>query len=210
MARPAAADTDTRQRLLQAGLQLARERGVRALTVRAVASQARANLGSFVHHFGTREAFVGELIERWYAPVFRQLQLTAEGEEDALLALQAVLLQLVAWLVDNRAFVAQLVMDASAGEVAAQRFVRSIDTRHPALLLRLIVQAQDRGQLQRDEPLHQLMFLMTTLAAPVLVTHLLDQRGVAPQALVQMIASFATDMPRIRTRLAWALRGLAP
>ena len=206
---PAEAE-DTRQRLLQAGLALARRGGVKALTVRAVAARANANLGSFVHHFGTRDAFVGELIERWYAPVFQRLQLTAAGDAPALDALRDALLQLVAWLVDNRAFVSQLVLDAGAGEAAAQRFLRSIDTRHPAVLLQLIVRAQHEGSLRRDEPLHQMLFLMSTLAAPVLMFHLLGQRGMAPPALVQALSSFSTDTEQVRQRLGWALRGLAP
>jgi TetR/AcrR family transcriptional repressor of nem operon len=55
-----------RERLLQAGLVIAREHGLRAMTVRAVATRAQANLGSFVYHFGTRDTFVAELIERLY------------------------------------------------------------------------------------------------------------------------------------------------
>jgi AcrR family transcriptional regulator len=57
-------DTDARDRLLRAGHALSRENGISALTVRAVAARAEANPGSFVYHFGTRDAFVEALIER--------------------------------------------------------------------------------------------------------------------------------------------------
>ena len=205
------ADTaSTRERLLQAGLALARQRGVKSLTVRAVAARADANLGSFVHHFGTRDAFLDELIERWYAPVFERLQLDAAAGAPPLDALRAALLHLVAWLVDNRAFVAQLLLDAAAGEPAAQRFVRSLDARHPQLLLALVQRAQQAGALRREEPLHQLMFLMTTLAVPVLAFHLAQRPGAAPPKLAQALATFTTDLALVEQRLGWALRGLAP
>ena len=68
MPRPArSAEVDSRERLLRAGLALARRSGLKALTVRAVAAKADANLGSFVHHFGTRDAYLEALIERWLA-----------------------------------------------------------------------------------------------------------------------------------------------
>lgn len=208
--RTRAESADPRERLLRAGLTVARRSGFKALTVRAVAAQAQANLGSFVYHFGSRAAFVDELIERWYAPLFAELQLSAGAAGDPLAALRRVLLQLVAWLVENRAFVARLLLDAGAGEPGALRFLRTLDRRHPALLLQLIGQAQRAGQLRRDDPLHQMMFVMTTLAVPVLVFHLLGRRGMAPPPLVRALSALSTDGAQIETRLDWALRGLAP
>lgn len=203
-------DTDARERLLRAGQALARQKGIKALTVRAVAAKAEANLGSFVYHFGTRDHFVDELIERWYAPMFDRLQLVAGHDADALQALRHVMQQLVAWIVDNRAFLARLVLDAGAGEAGAQRFLRTLDTRHPALLLQLIVRAQQAGQLRGGDPLHQMLFLMSTMALPVLALHLAGQRGAAAPAIVKALAAFTTDPAQADQRLDWALRGLAP
>jgi TetR/AcrR family transcriptional repressor of nem operon len=204
------AEVDSRERLLRAGLSIARRSGIKAMTVRAVATRARANLGSFVYHFGTRDTFVDLLMERWYAPMFEQLRLTADEADDALTALRRVILQLVRWIVENRAFLAHLVIDAGAGEAGAQRFLRSLDQRHPALLLRLIGQAQRARQLRRDDPLHQLLFLMSTLAAPALLLHLLGQSRAAPPELARALSSFAGDIAQVEIRLGWALRGLAP
>jgi len=204
------ADTDSREHLLRAGLAIARRSGIKSLTVRAVAARAEANLGTFVYHFGTRDTFVDELIERWYAPMVEGLRLVADRDADALAALRHVVLQLVAWVVDNRAFLAQLVLDAGAGEGGARRFLRTLDARHPALLLELIRRAQHAGQLRRDEPEHQMLFLMSTLALPALVFHLAGQRGTAPPALVKALAGYTTDLAQVEQRLDWALRGLAP
>jgi AcrR family transcriptional regulator len=204
------ADAGSRERLLLAGLALARRRGIKAMTVRAVATEAGANLGSFVYHFGSREHFVDELIERAYAPMFERLSLVADAPGDALAALRTAMLQLVRWLVEHRDFVAQLVLDAGAGEAGARRFLRSLDRRHPALLLRLIVNAQQAGRIRRDDPTHQMLFLMSALAAPVLMFHLLGQHDVAPPDLVKALSACATDPESIEARLDWALRGLAP
>lgn len=200
----------TRERLLAAGLVLARRGGLRALTVRAVAARAQVNLGSFVYHFGNREAFVVELVERWYAPLFRQLQLDADTPAPPVLALRHALLHLVDWLLANRRFVGQLVLDAGAGERGVQQFLRGLDARHPALLHGLVLRAQAAGALRRDDPWHQLMFLMSTLALPVVLVQLAGRRGAAAPALAQTLAALSTDADAVRLRLDWALAGLAP
>lgn len=202
-------DAGTRERLLQAGLDIARDHGLKATTVRATAERAGANLGTFVYHFGTRLAFIEALIERLYGPMFQQLKFTADHGGDPLHALRSVLLQLVRWIVDNRAFIAHLVLDASAGEAAAQRFLHTLDQRHPVLLITLIRRAQAAGRLAADDQLHQMLFLMSTTAAPVMLFHLLGQRGVAPPALVEALSGFTTDMAQVERRLDWALRGLS-
>ncbi len=100
------------------------------------------------------------------------------------------------------------MLDAHAGEPAAQRFLQTLDGRHPALLLALIRRAQASGQLRRDEPLHQMLFLLSTLALPALALHLFGQQGFAPP-LAQALAAYTVDEASIDTRLAWALRALA-
>lgn len=201
--------SDTRDRLLRAGMALARRGGLRAVTVRAVAAAAEANLGTFVYHFGSRDAFVTELIERWYAPLFRRLQLSADDGPDALAALRRTVLQLIAWLIDNRRFVARLALDAAAGEPAVRRFLRGLDARHPALLHTLVLRAQQQGGLREGDAWHQLLFLMSTLALPLLMFHLAGAATDVP-LLLRQLAAYTTDPVQVRTRLDWALRGLAP
>lgn len=209
MARRTIADTDSRERMLAAGLDLARALGLRKLTVRAVATQAQANLGSFVYHFGTRDAFVEELMERLYAPLMAGLALSAAQAPDALAGLRSTLLELVGWVHSQRQFLAHLLLDANAGEIGAQRFLKSLDQRHPALLLQLIRQAQAQGHITAGDPLHVLMFLMSSLAMPVLLFHIIGQHAAAPP-LARTLDGLAGRPERLQQRLDWALRGLAP
>ena len=48
----------TRQKLLDTGLAIATDKGLRGLTVRELAAAAEVNLGTFVYHFGNREGLV--------------------------------------------------------------------------------------------------------------------------------------------------------
>jgi AcrR family transcriptional regulator len=207
-ASPAAA---TRDRLLRAGLALARKGGLRAITVRALADRAGANPGSFVYHFGTRDAYLAELLEQWYAPLMTTLQLQAAHDSgDPLQALRTMVLQMVHWAQANARFLAQLMMDAAAGEAAARRFFGGLQARHPALLLAAIVAAQRAGRLRRAPPLSALLFLMASVALPVLLIQGFDAARVLPSPFIENLRAVVLDPAQAEQRLDWALRGLAP
>lgn len=201
----------TRERFLRAGLTLARKSGLRAITVRALAQRARANPGSFVYHFGTREAYLAELLEQWYAPLMTQLRLhITQDSADPRDVLRALVLQLVRWAQANAPFVAQLVMDAAAGEAAARRFFSALQRRHPALLLAAIVAAQKAGRVRAAPPVAVLLFLMSTVALPVLLFQGFNAARVVPLPLLEQLCSVALDPAQAEQRLDWALCGLAP
>jgi len=201
-ARAAPVEAGTRDRLLSAGLDLARREGLKGLSVRAVAAAAEVNLGSFVYHFGTRDAFVYELVDRWYAPLMASLQLSATGPEP----LRDVLRQLARWVAAHGRFLALLIRDASAGEAGVRQFLATMDQRHIALLLSLIQQGQQAGTLRQADPTLQLMFLMGSVVLPTLMVQGLQ--GVGPDAFVRRLTALAGDEAAIDTRLEWALRGL--
>src|SRR5262245_44306983 len=105
------ADT-TRTRLLRAGLAIARRSGLRAVTVRGVTARARANLGSFVHHFGTRDAFLEEMVEGWYAPLLLQLQPTLEPQHGPVTErLRRFCLALAQFVIEQRVFITHVLLD---------------------------------------------------------------------------------------------------
>lgn len=200
----------SRERLLKEGLAIARKSGLRAVTVRGVAARARVNLGSFVYHFGSRDAFVAELLERWYAPLMAEMQLAVDDKRLPLERLRDLLLQFVDWVRGNHAFIAHVLMDAVSGEAAARRFVASIEQRHPAVLLQAIGAAQAAGALRRENPLHVLLFLMSTLALPAVLFHGIGIGQLFPREFAQAIGPLAIERTALEQRLAWALRGLAP
>jgi AcrR family transcriptional regulator len=201
---------DQRRRLLRAGLAIARRNGLRALSVRGVAARAGANLGSFVYHFGTREAFVTELIESWYAPFYERLRSAAEAQGPALERLRHLALQLADFVSDHRQFVGQVLMDAAAGEKPARAFVQSLSQRHPLLLLRAIDDAQAAGALRREDPVNILLFLFGGLVLPTLFVTGLARAGILPRELGPQLLARAEDRAALAARLDWALRGLMP
>lgn len=196
--------------MLVAGRSIIAAEGFGALTVRRLASEAGANLGTFVYHFKTRDAFVKELIEAWYAPVFSRITLAVDARGRPLERLRRAVLQLIDFGVDQEVFLARLLVAATAGEPAARRFVGSIAARHPRLLIKLIRAAQADRTLVRDNPLQILMFLAASVGLPRLLTTAWQGPPLFNAALSANLSRIARDRDRIVQRLDWALRGLSP
>lgn len=203
---------DTRTRLLEQGLLLARIAGLRGVTVREVARRAEVNLGSFVYHFGTRDQFIAALVEHWYAPMFEALRNTrAAAGGTALATLRGLLHQVLDLAAAHAPFITHLVADALAGEPSARTFLLRLPGRHPALILEQIAQAQADGDLPREEaPLHLAAYLMGAAAAPLVLAQ-------GPLARADWLASVAPlalailqDPEGAHRRLDWALQGLLP
>lgn len=199
----------TRQKLLETGLALARDKGLRGLTVRELASAAEVNLGTFVYHFGNRETFLGELVEIWYAPLYEALKrVAARGVyPDALAEFEATLLALIELLAHQRGFISHLLGDALAGEGAAQRFLQSLPRRHPLLLLEQVRRAQAEGALVAGHPLQLMIFIMGAVGLPLLIAGGGQRLAWLPEQGAPLLAQI--DNPEAaRQRLGWALRGL--
>lgn len=207
-ARKAPAREDTRTHLIRTGLRIAKRQGLRALTVRGLAQAAGVNLGTFVYHFGTRDVFVAEVIESWYAPLYDQLKVTVDASLAPVARLRALCRQLVEFLITHRRFIVHVIADAAAGEAGARTFMQTLAGRHPALLLQVIREAQAEGALGGDDPLNTMVFLLASVGGPLLGFTAIAESGLLSRAFtVALEAAAATDSAALQ-RLDWALRGL--
>lgn len=205
---PRSAPAPTRERLLRSGLVLARRSGLRKLTVRAVSTHARANLGSFVYHFGSRDAFNAELMERWYAPLWAQLQGVDGGDAAPIERFRHLVRCLFVWVAANRAFVGHLVLDVAAGEPAAVAFMRTLVDRHPSLIVKAIRDAQAAGQIVAGAPLHLMAFTLAAIGGPILIGHGLAARRLAPAEVARALLGLAVEAEQIEQRLQWVIGGI--
>jgi AcrR family transcriptional regulator len=204
----AAPRPSTREALLAAGYGVVVTDGFGALTVRKVAAAAGANLGSFVYHFGTRDAFVRAVIETWYAPLLSRVTFAADSAGRPIERLRRAILQLVDFATQQDVFLARLLMAAAAGEVPARDFLGSLAGRHPRLLIRLVRAAQVDGTLVREDPIQVLMFIMASVGLPRLLVTAWQGLPLFGKKLSSTLSRMARDRDRIVQRLDWALRGL--
>src|SRR5260221_1786320 len=207
MPAPTVNSVPTRHRLLASGHRAVIKHGIRSLTVRQVAAGANANLGSFVYHFGTRDAFVEELIERWYAPVLAGVSEVAAGDGSPMGRLRGTILQLVDFSVDNDVFMGRILMAAAENDKPAREFVKSLAGRHPRIMLQLVAAAQADGALVDDDPMQVLCFLTASVALPRLVAAAWQGPSLFGKQLSSALSHIARDHGRMAQRLDWAMRG---
>ena len=207
-ARKAPAREDTRAHLIRTGLRIAKRQGLRALTVRGLAQAADVNLGTFVYHFGTRDVFVAEVIESWYAPLYDQLKITVDASLAPVARLRALCRQLVGFLIAHRRFIVHVIADAAAGEAGARAFMQTLAGRHPALLLQVIREAQAEGALGGDDPLNTMVFLLTSVGGPLLGFTAVAENGLLSRTFTATLETAVATEAAALQRLDWALRGL--
>lgn len=184
----------TREHLLNTGAMIVGESGLRALTIRGLSLRAGTNTGSFVYHFGNREAFLNELLERWYEPLFTGVRTHANIHLPAFEKLEAILEDVMEFLLRHGQFIAQLVLDALAGERAAIRFISGIHTRHPLVLLETIREAQEEGSVLQGDPMNILIYLVCCGGAPFILSGQLqvhDPNAVRP--VLDLLGSILND-----------------
>jgi len=201
---------DSRTKLLNCGRQIIERSGVRGLTVRGVATRAKVNLGTFVYHFGTREAFVAEVLESWYAPIYARLQLTVDEDLPPLDKLRHFILRFAAFMVENRSFTRNVLLDLAGGEPAVKPFVLSLFGRHPQLLLRLIRETQSAGILQQGEPLKLALSLVGATLMPILWAGILMPDGLVGTEVRAAIDRIVLSPAEIEQRFERAIGGLHP
>jgi AcrR family transcriptional regulator len=199
----------TRDRLLASGRRVVIKHGIRSLTVRQVAAGANANLGSFVYHFGTRDAFVEELIERWYAPLLVRVNKVAAEDGRPMERLRSAILQLVDFSVENDVFMGRILMAAADNDKPACDFMKSLAGRHPRIMLQLVAAAQADRALVDDDPMQVLCFLLASVALPRLVVAAWQGPSLFGKQLSSALSHIARDRDRMEQRLDWAMRGVS-
>ncbi|MGK0187084.1 MAG: AcrR family transcriptional regulator [Verrucomicrobiales bacterium] len=74
----------TRVRLLDVAERLFAEKGFEAVSLRHITAEAEANLAAVHYHFGSKEALVAAVIQRWIKPLNKKrLQLLEKVENEA-------------------------------------------------------------------------------------------------------------------------------
>lgn len=202
--------SSTRRQLLDAGREIVLNHGFQGLTVRGIAASAGANLGSFVYHFGTRDAFVRTLLEEWYAPLLSRVAVAVDGVGTPLERLRRAILQLVDFGIEHGALVGPVMTGAAAGEKGAREFLSILAGRHPRLLLGLIGAAQAEGEIVDAEPLQVLCFVMASVGLPLLLAGAWHGPPLFGRSFSAAIGHAARDRASVVQRLDWAILGLNP
>jgi AcrR family transcriptional regulator len=196
------------QALLASGRVLYPKLGAAGLSVRAVAEHAGVTPGLFHYHFGSKDAFLRQLLQQAYEEVFGTLSAEAAQPGPPLRRLRQALVVVGRFAREHGALVSRIWADAGQGESVAREFLRANAPRHVGLLLSLFEEAERAGEIPVQPPLQRMTFVMGAVVAPVLVGQRLREMGVAPAPLRPLIEPQVLSDAAIAARADLAIAAL--
>ena len=192
--------------LLASGRALFPVAGCANLSVRAVAEHAGANLGMFHYHFKTKDNFLRTLLQQMYEEMYESLAGAVAQQGRAIERLRGALVVLARFARDRRQLLGRVWMDVLGGEAVATEFMRANAPRHLGLLLGLLQQAEDDGDLKALAPLQRFVMLVGAVVMPILFAPGLAQAALGTTAyrrdFVPQVASDKAIAERIDLVLA--------
>lgn len=195
--------------LLAAGAALYPQLGCAGLTVRRVAEQAGVNPAMVHYHFGSKDAFLRQLLQRHYEEMFSALSLNSQSGGDVMERLAAALLGVARFVREHRPLLARVWADAQAGEAVARDFLRANAPRHLGVLMALLQEAARLGRLPAQPPLTAFTFLMGAVVAPLLLAGGMQAIDAVPPSLRTGLDDEVMSDAALARRVEWALLGLA-
>lgn len=192
--------------LLASGRALFPRSGCAGLSVRAVADHAGVNLGMLHYHFRTKDNFLRTLLQEAYEEMYAALAGAVALQGRAIDRLRDALLALAAFARERRELLGRLWMDVLGGEPVATEFMRANAPRHLGLLLGLMQEAEDDGDLRPLPPLQRFATVMGAVVMPILFASGLARVALGAHAyrrdFVPQVATDAAIVERVEIVLA--------
>lgn len=140
--------SNTDEKLVRAGVMLARKKGLKGFTVREVCSRSRVNLGMFHYYFKTRETFDAAVLGSLYGEMMQSITLNVQPHRSARENVAAILRAIYDFARKNRRLVSCLAGDAFSGDAQTLALVTRVCTRHVSVLLAELERARKQGRLR--------------------------------------------------------------
>lgn len=188
MARPS---QNIDQALLASGRALYPLHGCAGLSVRQICEHARVNVGMFHYHFQSKNNYLSVLLQGLYDEVFVQLEAQAAQAGTAIERLREALCLLARLMRNHGSWIGRVWADAGLGEDVPRLFLKRNAPRHMGLLLVLLQDAAQAGDLAQSPPMQRFGFLMGSVLAPMVLLPAAIQLQFLP---VDMASTADTDV----------------
>ena len=194
--------------LLQSGRTLFAEHGCHGLSLRLLAEHAGVNVGMFHYHFKNKDNFLSQLLQTMYEELFVQLQAQVEHAGSPRERLRQALYLLGRLLREHGNWIGRVWTDAGNGQKVAREFLQKNGSRHVQLIVGLLMEAMQAGEVSMMPPMQALTFLMGSVAAPMLIAPRAMEMGFVPVFMQTALSEVLSDAA-IADRVNRALFALA-
>lgn len=160
------------------------EEGVDGASLRAIARDAGTSLGMVYYYFPAKDDLFFAVVEDVYAKLVARLEVVLTSAQDTEGKVKEIY-QIFATLEDEELTVMRLIIkEAMASSQRLTRLFERFSRGHVGLMLKMIVEGMQKGELRRDMP--PMVLVMCTIAIgllPQLLTRRLREVGVPVQTM---------------------------
>lgn len=160
---PGTGHADTAERLLSAGRRMFAAGGFDGTSVRALTSEAEANLGAVTYHFESKEGLYHAVLGRVFGPVREGVKKLAEAPIPAPTRLELFVRAMFQHQRDQLDLPQFMVREVVLGEEPSPQVIETVRTVVGALT-RVMKDGQDEGSLVQGDPV---LMALTLLSQPI-------------------------------------------
>lgn len=154
------APSETAERLLSAGRQLFARGGFEGTSVRALTTEAGANLGAVTYHFGTKEGLYHAVLGRVLGPVRERLRRLAEVPQPAPRRLELFVEGMFQHLRDNPDLPRFFVQEVVLGDNPSPQILETVRIV-VGTLARIVREGQEEGAIVSGDPVLMALSLLS-------------------------------------------------
>ncbi len=162
-ARPESDPSATAERLLEAGRRLFAARGFEGTSVRALTTEAGANLGAITYHFESKEALYHAVLERVFGPLREGIQRLAQAPLPAPTRLELFVRVMFHYQKDRHDLPRFMAQEIVLGENPSPQVLETVRTVVGSLA-GIMKDGQEEGTLVPGDPV---LMALTLLSQPI-------------------------------------------
>ena len=155
--------TETTRRLLQAGRRLFATGGFEGTSIRALTSEAGANLGAVTYHYETKEAFYQAVLDNVLGPLRERIGALADNPLPAPERLEIFVRGMFQHLRENPDIPRFFVQEVVIGESPSRQLLMTVKTV-VGTLAAVVRQGQAEGSIRQGDPV---LMALTLLSQPI-------------------------------------------
>lgn len=154
------------EKMLKAGVALAKARGLNGYTVREVCARSKVNLGMFHYYFGSKDNFDRAVLKKIYSVMMERINITLSPQASPRENVRGILISIHGFIKENRVLISSLGGDVLSGNRKTLKFIADNFTKHVEILYGELKRAKARGELKGGDPSDAILFLMPSIVLP--------------------------------------------
>lgn len=169
------ASAGTDKKLIKAGINLARAKGLSGFTVRDVCAKSKVNLGMFHYYFTSKDNFDMAVLKTIYTGMLEHINISIAPSKTPKQNVSIIMFEIQDFIRKNRGLLSSLAGDVFCGNKKIIKFISQNFTVHVSILTKELSRAAKEGALAVPTVTDAVLILLPPIALPQLVLGLLGR-----------------------------------